>query len=84
MDDLHDQVQFIIDKVFGLAQLEEGEEGKNEERINDFRIFFPSLAAEKFVTCEYSLGTGTDLNQIETGCYGLRTVLSFLTLALSS
>lgn len=51
MDDLHDQVQFLVDKVFGLAQLEEGEEGKNEERIKDFRAFFPSLEAEKFVTC---------------------------------
>eukprot|EP01127_Copromyxa_protea_P017311 TRINITY_DN5258_c1_g1_i2.p1 TRINITY_DN5258_c1_g1~~TRINITY_DN5258_c1_g1_i2.p1 ORF type:complete len:959 (+),score=156.79 TRINITY_DN5258_c1_g1_i2:25-2901(+) len=50
MDDLHDQVQFVVDKVFGLAQLEEGEEGKNEERIKDFRNFFPSLEAEKFVT----------------------------------
>jgi hypothetical protein len=55
MDDLHDQIQFVVDKVFGLAQLEEGEEGKNEERIKDFRAFFPSLGAEKFVTCMLSL-----------------------------
>lgn len=51
MDDLHDQIQFVVDKAFGLAQLEEGEEGKSEDRIKDFRSFFPSLAAEKFVTC---------------------------------
>eukprot|EP01126_Amoeba_proteus_P055612 TRINITY_DN691_c0_g4_i1.p1 TRINITY_DN691_c0_g4~~TRINITY_DN691_c0_g4_i1.p1 ORF type:complete len:429 (+),score=110.96 TRINITY_DN691_c0_g4_i1:359-1645(+) len=45
-----DQIECILDKICGLAHLEEGEEGKNEERIQEFRQLLPQLKDEKFVT----------------------------------
>lgn len=49
--DPNDQLQLLLDKVSALSQLEEGEEGKNESRIQQFRAAFPGLLTEKFVTC---------------------------------
>lgn len=49
--DPNDQLQLLLDKVSALSQLEEGEEGKNETKIHEFRHVFPKLKAEKFVTC---------------------------------
>eukprot|EP01126_Amoeba_proteus_P063944 TRINITY_DN8888_c0_g1_i2.p1 TRINITY_DN8888_c0_g1~~TRINITY_DN8888_c0_g1_i2.p1 ORF type:complete len:952 (+),score=232.86 TRINITY_DN8888_c0_g1_i2:49-2904(+) len=50
IEDTNEQIQFLSDKVFGLAQLEEGEEGMDEERTKEFRTRFPELKAEKFIT----------------------------------
>lgn len=50
--DPNDQLQLLLDKVSALSQLEEGEEGKNDEKIQQFRAVFPGLLSEKFVTCK--------------------------------
>jgi hypothetical protein len=54
IQDPNDQLQLLLDKVSALSQLEEGEEGKNELQIKQFREVFPGLTSEKFVTCKNS------------------------------
>lgn len=43
-------VQFVLDKVKSLASVEEGEEGKNEEKAHELRREFPQLKALKLLT----------------------------------
>lgn len=50
IDDEEDRKEFIFAKITGLAALEEGEEGKDEQKILSFRSTFPELKAENFVT----------------------------------
>lgn len=50
LDDVNDQQDFLLNKIKGLAAIEEGEEGKDERRLQSFRQDFPELKKEQYVT----------------------------------
>lgn len=50
-DDSEEAYKFIINRVTALAALEEGEEGKDERKIELFHQRFQNLETEKLVTC---------------------------------
>jgi hypothetical protein len=50
-DDLEEAYKFVINRITALAALEEGEEGKDERKIDAFHERFKDLATEKLVTC---------------------------------
>lgn len=61
IEDEDEQLQFLINKVTSLASVQEGEEGKSELKVQQFRKEFKELSNEKFVTCtSFFLTSGLD------------------------
>jgi hypothetical protein len=73
-----DAVQYIIDKVEGLAKVEEGEAGKKDTKREEFRANFPELEAEKFVTYyEGLLWENGKLTPLKSTIYLLEESIAF-------
>lgn len=52
MEREEDKIKYLKDKVAGLAQMQEGQGGEEEEAyIEKFRRDFPQLSKEKFIKC---------------------------------